>query len=100
MHVRIVYKTINAEAPVEVVTTLANIVAWERRYKRKASEMAQAAGVEDLAFLAWEASKSAKVVVPAVFDDFVNRLESLEVAEELAANPTQAAPTDEPSQSS
>jgi hypothetical protein len=95
MHVRIVYKTINAEAPVEVVTTLANIVAWERRYKRKASEMAQAAGVEDLAFLAWEASKSAKVVVPAVFDDFLNRLESLEIVEEVPTNPSPAAPTDE-----
>ena len=95
MHVRIQYKKTGDDAPVEVVTSLANIVAWERRFKRKASEMAQAAGVEDLAYLAWEASKTAKVVVPAVFDDFLNRLESLEIVEEVPANPTPAAPTDE-----
>jgi hypothetical protein len=57
--------------------------------------MAKEAGVEDLAYLAWEASKSAKVVVPAVFDDFVNRLESLEITEEVHTNPSSAAPTDE-----
>jgi hypothetical protein len=95
MHVRIQYKKTGDDAPVEVVTTLANIVAWERRFKRKASEMAQAAGVEDLAYLAWEASKTAKVVVPAVFDDFLNRLESLEIVEEVPTNPSPAAPTDE-----
>jgi len=95
MHVRIQYKKTGDDAPVEVVTSLANIVAWERRFKRKASEMAQAAGVEDLAYLAWEASKTAKVVVPAVFDDFLNRLESLEIVEEVPANPSPAAPTDE-----
>ena len=95
MHVRIQYKKTGDDAPVEVVTSLANIVAWERPFKRKASEMAQAAGVEDLAYLAWEASKTAKVVVPAVFDDFLNRLESLEIVEEVPANPSPAAPTDE-----
>lgn len=95
MHVRIQYKKTGDDAPVEVVTTLANIVAWERRFKRKASEMATAAGVEDLAYLAWEASKTAKVVVPAVFDDFLNRLESLEIVEEVPTNPSPAAPTDE-----
>jgi|688.fasta_scaffold178726_3 hypothetical protein len=95
MHVRIRYTKTGEESPVEVVTTLANIVAWERRFKRKASEMAKEAGVEDLAYLAWEASKSAKVVVPAVFDDFVNRLESLEITEEVPTNPSSAAPTDE-----
>jgi len=95
MHVRIQYKKTGDDAPIEVVTSLANIVAWERRFKRKASEMAQAAGVEDLAYLAWEASKTAKVVVPAVFDDFLNRLESLEIVEEVPANPSPAAPTDE-----
>jgi hypothetical protein len=80
--------SINDADPVEVSTTLGNIVSWERRFKRKASDMANAAGVEDVAFLAWEASKTAKVVVPAVFDDFVNRLSVLEVVAEEAANPT------------
>ena len=54
--------------PYEVTTNLVTLVAWERRFKRKASDMANGIGVEDLAFLAWEASKAAKIVVPAEFD--------------------------------
>ena len=82
--------------PVDVTSTLGNIVAWERRFKRKASDMANAAGVEDVAYLAWEAAKSNKVVVPAVFDDFVNKLTTLEVLAEEAPNPSHGAPTDTP----
>ena len=81
--------------PVEVTTNLANVVAWERRFKRKASDMATGAGVEDLLFLAFEASKTAKVVVPAAFDDFLASLESIEVVSEETENPTPAAPPDE-----
>lgn len=80
--------------PVDVTSTLGNIVAWERRFKRKASDMANAAGVEDVAYLAWEAAKSNKIVVPAVFDDFVNKLTQLEVISEDAPNPSHGAPTD------
>lgn len=86
---------IKGKEPVEVTTNLANIVAWERRFKRKAIEMAQGAGVEDLLYLAFEASKSAKVVVPAAFDDFVAKVENLDVVQEEAANPSHAAPGDD-----
>lgn len=72
----------------EVTTTLATIVAWERRFKRKASEMAQAAGIEDLAYMAWEAAKAAKIVVPGSFDTFVEQLEEIDVVAEEAARPT------------
>lgn len=74
--------------PYEVTTSLATIVAWERRFKRKASEMAQAAGVEDLAYMAWEAAKSAKIVVPGSFDMFVEQLEEIDVIAEEAVRPT------------
>ena len=92
MNLRIQYWYWDADEPVQVQTTLANIVAWERRYKRKASQMAQEAGVEDLAYLAWEAAKTAKVVVPVSFDDFVAKLRTLEIVEDEPANPTHAAP--------
>lgn len=90
MRARITYTTDGD--PITVTTTLANIVAWERRYKRKASDMAGGVAVEDIAYLAWEASKSAKIVVPAVFDDFVAKLTDIAVEAEEAAHPTQAAP--------
>ena len=80
--------------PIEVTTNLANVVAWERRFKRKASDMATGAGVEDLLFLAFEASKTSRVVVPAAFDDFVAKVENLDVIQQEQPNPTPAAPGD------
>ena len=79
----------------EVTTTLGTIVAWERKFKRKASDMGQGMGIEDIAFLAFEASKTHKVVVPAAFDEFLNQLDNIEVVTEETENPTPAAPTDE-----
>jgi len=38
---------------IEVSTTLATIVAWERQFRRKASELGSGMGVEDVLFLAW-----------------------------------------------
>ena len=51
------------EGPQEVTTNLWVLVAWERKYKAKASQMAQALGMEDLAFMAYEASRQAKMTV-------------------------------------
>lgn len=79
----------------EVTTTLGTIVAWERKFKRKASDMGNGMGIEDIAFLAFEASKTHKVVVPASFDEFLNQLDNIEVVTEETENPTPAAPTDE-----
>lgn len=83
------------EGVVEVSTNLYTVVAWERRFKRKASEMATAIGVEDLAFMAWEASKQHGVVVPAEFDTFIKKIVgSVEVVGQDDTNPTPAAPPD------
>jgi hypothetical protein len=78
----------------EVTTNLAIIVAWERKYRRKASDLAQGIGMEDLAFMAFEASKRNNVVVPVEFDKFVEKLVTLEVVSEEPENPTDPAPTD------
>jgi hypothetical protein len=81
------------EGPVEVSTNLYVVVAWERRYKRKASDMATGIGLEDLAFLAWEASKVHGVLVPAEFDTFIkNIVEGPEVLEQIEAVPFETAP--------
>jgi hypothetical protein len=81
--------------PYEVSTTLGTIVAWERKFKRKASDMGNGMGIEDIAYLAFEASKTHKVVVPAAFDDFLNQLDNIEVIAEELENPTPAALSDE-----
>ena len=68
-----------------VTTNLSTVVAWERKYRRKASEMAQGVGVEDLAYLCYEATRAAGITVPGNLDQFISSLASIEVVE--AADP-------------
>ena len=85
---KLTLKVETADTAYEVVTNLFVIVLWERKYKRKASEMASGIGVEDLAFMAYEASKLNKIVVPSEFDTFVKNLVNIEVLDTEAVNPT------------
>lgn len=87
MKLQISYHTTQGEAHL-VTTNLATIVAWERKFKRKAVEMAQAVGIEDLAFLAYEASRQAGIVVPATLDDFIAKVDDISLTDENV-NPTQ-----------
>jgi hypothetical protein len=81
--------------PVEVSTNLYVLVAWERRFKRKASDLAAGIGIEDLAFMSWEASKQKQIVVPAEFDTFIKKLVgSIEIVSEETDVPFDPAPTD------
>jgi hypothetical protein len=83
--------------PAVVTTNLMVIVNWERKYKRKASQLADGGiGMEDLAFMAHEAAKLAGITVPLMLDDFIKQLVSLDVIEQEDTNPTEAAPTDIP----
>jgi hypothetical protein len=83
------------DGPIQVTTNLYVIVQYERKYKRKASEMAQSIGYEDLLFLAYESCKIHGVTVPVVFDDFIKRTVSIEVVSEEPENPTQGVQTPE-----
>ena len=82
------------DGPAIVETSLFVTVLWERKYKRKASDLANGVGAEDLAFMAYEALKIAKAPVPLMLDDFIKKIVTLEVVEQEAANPTPEAPTD------
>jgi hypothetical protein len=83
----------------EVNTNLFSIVALERKFKIRASDLASGVAMEHLAFLAFEGAKQNSITVPAVFDDYIKKLVSVEVVNEDAANPTQEALTSEPSAS-
>ena len=65
-----------------VTTNLMTIVAWERKYKRKASQISDGIGIEDLAFLAYEASRQNGIIVPALLDEYIKSLLNLEVIEQ------------------
>ena len=77
----------------EVTTSLAVIVAWERRFKRRASDLGSGVGMEDLAFMAYEASQRANILVPATLDAFINTIELLEVVDSEPATFTEPAPS-------
>ena len=82
------------DGPMEVTTNLFTIVAWERRFKTKASNIANGIGLEDLAFLAHTALQQIGVVVPIDLDDFIKKVTVLEVVEDEPENPTDRATTD------
>ena len=69
------------DGPIEVTTNLFTIVAWERRFKTKASNIANGIGMEDLAFMAHQALQQNNIVVPVVLDDFIKKLIVLEVVD-------------------
>jgi hypothetical protein len=83
----------------EVTTNLFSIVALERKFKIRASDLASGVAMEHLAFLAFEGAKQNGIVTPAVFDDYIKKLVSVSVVGEDAANPTDEAVTSEPSAS-
>jgi hypothetical protein len=82
--------------PIEVETNLWVMTQWERKYKRKLSDMGSGIGIEDLAFMAHCALQQNSVVVPVALDDFIKALHNVEVVtdEEAIDRPIEAAPTD------
>lgn len=84
----------------EVETGIESVIAWERKFKTKASKLAEGIGMEDICFLAWQASKKHKITVPAVFDDFIAKIEDLEIVSTEDVNPTREEPSDDSSASS
>ena len=82
------------DGPIEVTTNLFTIVAWERKFKTKASNIANGIGMEDLAFMAHTALQQNGVVVPIVVDDFIKKIVLLEVVGNELENPTDGATTD------
>ena len=77
----------------EVTTNLYVIIAWERKFKQKASNLATGVGLEDLAFMAFESCKVHGITVPAIFDDYVKKLVAIEVISDEPTNPIEEAPT-------
>jgi hypothetical protein len=83
----------------EVTTNLYSIVALERKYKIRASDLASGVAMEHLAFLAYEGAKQNSITVPINFDDYIKKLVSVDVVEGGSTNPTVEAVTSEVSAS-
>ena len=75
----------------EVTTSLPVIIAWERKYKRKASELASGTiGLEDMCFWAYESAKRCSIPVPLSLDGYIDKIEAVDVVENDAVVPTSA----------
>jgi hypothetical protein len=74
----------------DVKTNLYIMIMWERKYKKRASDLANGIGYEDLTFFAYEASKLAGLTVPVSMDDYAKTITLLEVVDNEPTNPTQA----------
>jgi len=80
----------------QVVTNLFSIVALERKFKIRASDLASGVAMEHLAFLAFEGAKQSNITVPLTFDDYIKKLVSIDVvSEDEPTNPTGEAVTSE-----
>lgn len=84
------------DATYTVETNLFVIIAWERKFKRKISDLSNGIGMEDLAFMAYECCKQINHPVPIVFDEYIKRLVGIDVIEDEPVNPTEEALTTEP----
>ena len=84
---KITLKVTDQNETYEVTTNLFTTVLWERKFKRKASDIQTVGmGYEDLAFLAFVSAKEAGITVPAVFEDYLKRLQDISVVEEESTN--------------
>lgn len=78
----------------EVQTNLFVIVAWERKYKRKSSDLATGGvGHEDLLYMAYEAAKLNNIPVPITLDDFIKKVDDIDVVQ-VPVPPTDPASTE------
>lgn len=74
----------------ETVAMVADFIAWERKFKRKASDLANGIGLEDLAFLAW-VSLSRRGEASGEFDTFVQSVAEIEAMDTPAPKATRKA---------
>ena len=83
------------EGPFEVRTNLWVMTQWERKFKRKVTDLGNGVGIEDLSFMAHIACQAENITVPVSLDDFIKKLVALDVISEAddIDRPTEPAPT-------
>ena len=86
--IEVSFKTPAAEVVKETVTTtIATAAAWERKFKRRASDLQSGIGIDDLMFMAWH-RLNALQREPRDYDTWLQSVEDFNVVETQNANPT------------
>ncbi len=88
--IKVSFKTPAAELVTEqVTTTSATAAAWERKFKRRASDLQAGIGIDDIMFMAWHQLNVNKRE-GRDYDTWLVSVEDFEVVETAHANPTEA----------
>jgi hypothetical protein len=88
--IEVSYRTPAAELVTETVeTSIATVAAWERKFKRRISDLQAGIGVDDLMFMSWHRLTADKKE-SRDYDTWLNSVENFDVLETSAANPTEA----------
>ncbi len=84
---KITLKVTEQEREYQVTTNLFVIIAWERKFKLRASDLTNGVAMEHLAFMAYECCKQVNIPVAISFEEYLRKLENIEVVEEDSINP-------------
>lgn len=92
--IKVSYRTPAAEQVTDTVTTtIATVAAWERKFKRRVSDLQGGIGVDDLMFMAWHQLTVHKRE-GRDYDSWLNSVEEFDVLEVAQTNPTAATASD------
>ena len=92
--IQVSFKTPAGQAISETITTtIATAAAWERKFKRRASDLQAGVGIDDLMFMAWHVLNSQKRE-GRDYDTWLQSVDDFDVLEVANANPTAAAASD------
>jgi hypothetical protein len=76
-----------------VNTTIATAAAWERKFKRRTSDLQSGVGIDDLMYMAWHALTAEKRE-SRDYDTWLQSVEDFSVAEVAQPHPTDPAASD------
>jgi hypothetical protein len=82
-----------AQVEETITTSISTIAAWERKFKRRVSDMQQGIGIDDIAYLAWH-KLTADKKESRDYDAWLATVDAIEVPEVQQPNPTEAAASD------
>jgi len=92
--IKVSYRTPAAEPVTDTVTTsIATVAAWERKFKRRVSDLQGGIGVDDLMFMAWH-TLTAQKREGRDYDSWLNSVDEFDVVEVAQTNPTAVAASD------
>ena len=94
LKLQVAYLQPNGQQVEETIeTTIATVAAWERKMRKKITDLQGGIGVDDLMFMAWHRLTALKKE-NRDYDAWLETVQSYDVPEAEASNPTEAAASD------